>query len=48
MVEELLAAGSVLAAHDPRLYGLLAVAVAVAAGALAGTLAAVLGRLREG
>ncbi len=48
MVEELLAAGSALLAHDPRFHGLLAVAVAVGAGALAGTVAAVLGRLREG
>jgi hypothetical protein len=48
MMEELLAAGSTLLAHDPRLYGLLAVAVAVGAGALAGTVAAVLGHLREG
>jgi hypothetical protein len=48
MMEDLVVAGSALLAHDPRLYGLLAVAVAVGAGALAGTVAAVVGRFQEG
>lgn len=48
MVEELLATGSGLFACDPRLYGLLMVAVAVGAGALAGTVVALLGRFQQG